>query len=390
MKLNAYGRIGLAAGILGLIGAVLPMATGQAADLVFPSSSAGNVYVVQGGPNTSYATGTELAWNDSRGAYLSAAEVPTRPSDYEPLRLPAVSGATQAVTFISAQGEENDRTKWKAYSDLVDLGGKGVLLPQVTPGYQSYGLKGDVVKATGGFYSLGVAYVKDNAQTVVSAYFTTISVTPVTGAWKFASPAGTSGPSPSASPTATTTTPAATSLGLTASAAKYAGDKVTFTAKITPAAAPGSVQFYDGAKPIGTGSLAAGTATLATSSLAAGTHAVKAVYVANTAYAGSTSNTVTLTLVKKASFKKVGKVTVSGTAKVGKTLKAKVSGTWSPKPSKYAYQWLAGGKAISKATKSSYKIAKAYKGKTITVKVTATKTGYVTVTKTSKATKKVK
>ncbi|MCL3816895.1 hypothetical protein [Aeromicrobium wangtongii] len=79
---------------------------------------------------------------------------------------------------------------------------------------------------------------------------------------------------------------------------------------------------------------------------------------------------------------------VTGTAKVGKTLKVKV-GSWSPKPS-FRYQWYAGGKKItSKGTKASLKLTARQKGKKITVRVTARKTGYTTVSKTSKATKKV-
>jgi hypothetical protein len=79
---------------------------------------------------------------------------------------------------------------------------------------------------------------------------------------------------------------------------------------------------------------------------------------------------------------------ITGTAKVGKTLKVKV-GTWSPK-AKYAYQWYANGKAIKGATKATLKLKKAQKGKKITVKVTGKKSGYNAVTKTSKATKKVR
>ncbi|MCD9199908.1 hypothetical protein [Aeromicrobium wangtongii] len=79
---------------------------------------------------------------------------------------------------------------------------------------------------------------------------------------------------------------------------------------------------------------------------------------------------------------------ITGTAKVGKTLKVKV-GSWSPKPS-FSYQWYAGGKKItSKGTKASLKLTARQKGKKITVRVTARKTGYTTVSKTSKATKKV-
>lgn len=79
---------------------------------------------------------------------------------------------------------------------------------------------------------------------------------------------------------------------------------------------------------------------------------------------------------------------ISGTAKVGKTLKAKV-GTWSPKPS-FSYRWYRSGTAITGATKSSYKLTKADKGKRITVKVTGTRSGWETLTKTSKQTAKVK
>ena len=79
---------------------------------------------------------------------------------------------------------------------------------------------------------------------------------------------------------------------------------------------------------------------------------------------------------------------ITGTARVGKTLKVKV-GAWSPRPA-YRYQWYAGGKKITKkGTKSSFKLTSKQKGKRITVRVTGTKSGYVTVTKASKSTKKV-
>jgi len=88
-------------------------------------------------------------------------------------------------------------------------------------------------------------------------------------------------------------------------------------------------------------------------------------------------------------FKKAPAPKIKGTAKVGKTLKANV-GKWSPKPTKYKYQWYADGKKISKATKASLKLKKAQKGKKITVQVTPVKKGYEKYVTTSKATKKVK
>ncbi|MDF1488877.1 hypothetical protein [Tessaracoccus caeni] len=79
---------------------------------------------------------------------------------------------------------------------------------------------------------------------------------------------------------------------------------------------------------------------------------------------------------------------ISGTAKLGKTLTVK-PGTWKPSGVKFSYQWYRNGKKISGATKSTYKISKYNVGKKITVKVKGSKSGYTSVTKTSKATSKV-
>lgn len=79
---------------------------------------------------------------------------------------------------------------------------------------------------------------------------------------------------------------------------------------------------------------------------------------------------------------------VSGTAKVGKKLTVK-AGTWKPTGVAVSYQWFRSGKAIKKATKSTYTLVAADRGKKITVKVTGKKAGYTTLVKTSKSTKKV-
>jgi hypothetical protein len=54
------------------------------------------------------------------------------------------------------------------------------------------------------------------------------------------------------------------------------------------------------------------------------------------------------------------------------------------------YQWYRGSTAIKGATKKTYKLTAADKGKTVKVKVTGAKSGFTTVSKTSKATAKVK
>jgi hypothetical protein len=86
---------------------------------------------------------------------------------------------------------------------------------------------------------------------------------------------------------------------------------------------------------------------------------------------------------------RAAKPIIEGTAKVGKKLKAK-AGAWAPKGVKLTYQWYRSGKKITKATKATYTLGKADKGKRITVTVTGKKSGYTTAAKTSKATAKVR
>lgn len=75
--------------------------------------------------------------------------------------------------------------------------------------------------------------------------------------------------------------------------------------------------------------------------------------------------------------------TISGTVKVGKTVKAKVAS--STAGATLTYQWNRNGAPIAGATKSSYKLVKADKAKKLTVTVTATLTGFDALSKTSAA-----
>lgn len=104
-------------------------------------------------------------------------------------------------------------------------------------------------------------------------------------------------------------------------------------------------------------------------------------------YTGMLEDSDTPTPTTK-SFTKMHAPTISGTTKVGKTLRAKVK-AWTPKAS-FGYQWYRSGVAIAGATKSSYKLVGTdYRAK-ITVQVTGTRSGYTAAVKTSKATKAVK
>ena len=82
--------------------------------------------------------------------------------------------------------------------------------------------------------------------------------------------------------------------------------------------------------------------------------------------------------------------TIKGTAKVGKTLRIRSKGSWTPSPSSYSYQWLRNGKVVKKATKTSYRLTSKDKGKRITVRVTARKPGVPSTSAISSRTGKVK
>ncbi|MGY3318154.1 hypothetical protein [Arthrobacter sp. TE12232] len=77
--------------------------------------------------------------------------------------------------------------------------------------------------------------------------------------------------------------------------------------------------------------------------------------------------------------------TVTGTAKVGSTLTAN-SGVWGPAPVTLRYQWYRSGVAISGANAATYKLSATDAAKTLTVKVTGSKSGYTTYSRTSVAT----
>jgi hypothetical protein len=177
--------------------------------------------------------------------------------------------------------------------------------------------------------------------------------------------------------------PASTSTSLSVSPSSVKkGKPVTLTATESAGAAhaAGKVQFKDNGQSLGSKvpvSTANGKAILKTSALAPGKNKITAVFTPTdtTSFASSTSPAKTVT-VNKVALKNTGKPTLSGPHKVGK--KEKVNhGSWSPHASKYSYQWYLGGSKIKHATKSSYKPVSQDRGKKISCKVTAKKSGYI-------------
>lgn len=95
--------------------------------------------------------------------------------------------------------------------------------------------------------------------------------------------------------------------------------------------------------------------------------------------------TSTAVLVKGAAPKATTAPSITGTAIVGKVLTLS-RGTWTPTPTSYTYEWYADGKLITGATRTTFTLTAAQRGKRITVKVTAYRTGHLTGTATSPAT----
>ena len=79
------------------------------------------------------------------------------------------------------------------------------------------------------------------------------------------------------------------------------GDTVTFTATVTPLAATGTVEFFDGATSLGLPvALSGGTASLSTAALTVGDHQITAVYSGDTNNAAGTSAAITQSVIQLA------------------------------------------------------------------------------------------
>ncbi len=106
---------------------------------------------------------------------------------------------------------------------------------------------------------------------------------------------------------------------------------------------------------------------------------VKSGYASRTAVSAASAS---VAASGSSSFTTTGTPTISGTPTVGQTLTAN-PGTWAPTPDSYTYQWNRAGSAISGATGSTYALVSADTNQTLTVTVTAVKSGYTSASATS-------
>jgi hypothetical protein len=100
-------------------------------------------------------------------------------------------------------------------------------------------------------------------------------------------------------------------------------------------------------------------------------------------YADAVSAPVS-TVVATADFAGSPNPTLSGTVRVGATVTARL-GTWSPAPTKVAYQWRVDGKPVTGATAATFVPRATDAGHKLTVGVTATLAGYATLVRSSAA-----
>ena len=87
-------------------------------------------------------------------------------------------------------------------------------------------------------------------------------------------------------------------------------------------------------------------------------------------------------------FTAAPKPSITGTPEVGKTLSVD-TGTWGPAEAVLRYQWLADGENLPGATSPTLTLSELLKGKSITVAVTGSQSGYQTKTVVSDPTKQV-
>ena len=100
-----------------------------------------------------------------------------------------------------------------------------------------------------------------------------------------------------------------------------------------------------------------------------------------------------VTRISPAHVVKPGKLTaktvkISGKTKVGARLKVSTK-AWKPGKVTLKYRWLRNGKAIKGATGKTYVLKRSDRGKRISVKVTGSKAGYTTLSRTSAKTRTV-
>ncbi|HLW17546.1 MAG TPA: Ig-like domain-containing protein [Actinomycetota bacterium] len=270
---------------------------------------------------------------------------------------------TQSSTSLWTTGSASASTVFPNSSAPAPIQGPGFTNPVVTLGSTDGDIasfiQGITPDNTAGYANIFQVRLKDSGPLGAgsgSHYWTAdIMVDTVGGTWQ------------EVYPTVGTTT----TLSVSPTGSQYSGLTTTLSATETPAT-PGSVQFKDGVTDLGSPVAVdgSGLATLDTSSLSVGAHSLSAVFTPTdtTAFVGSTSNTVSYTIIGKPTWQPY----LYGSHKIGLTDSCLAS---FANATSVTYTWYQEGSPIAGATASTYKIAEGYYGKHITCAVDASNPG---------------
>jgi hypothetical protein len=358
-----------------------------------------------GAPNSIDSSGNPIESEDSIGANLYAAEggfTPNTQADYVnvfQIRLytsgPGGAGTT-SNHYWDADVEVSDNTSAATWHEIYPVQGG---LPTATTttinvSPETSATQGQSVTITAtetaddNTHPAGTMEIDDGSQVLTPDGGTTVDSngsaavtlsTLLPGTHSFTATftdtaAGYSG-STTASPTSYLVNPVAAKPTITGTA--RAGDKVTCH-EATTSGETVSFEWLAGTTKAGSGA----SLTIPGSAVGKTLTCRATVKVAGGAPSSATSAGKKVAL--GAPLKAVTKPKLSGSGKVGATEKVS-SGRWSPSASSYHYQWLLNGKAITGATKSSFTIVKKDKGKRLSCRVTARKTGFAPGSATSNA-----
>ena len=272
MKKSVY-RVAAAAAVAGLFATMAPLSAFAATEPTYDTTTDAPIYLMNGDTAERYAPGTQLDWGVAAGVILTAvARDRHHHAGADAFPRSDRRRAHHHRLHLRRRAASGRKSAWKAYGDSATLDGVGVLLPSVWPEYLGNGTP-NAVKAAGGNYSMGVAYLKNNDLTVVSAYYTTINVDAGTGTWKFASPA-VACTTVNTDVTTTTTLVADTT---SVEAGRHSGSDRLGQRQQGPS--HGNVEFFKGTTSLGSVGLAAGSASKTVTVGAVGANTYSAKYV---------------------------------------------------------------------------------------------------------------
>ncbi len=175
---------------VGVVAAALVAGSASLANAAsVPTGSKAGYFLIDSGSGDAVAAGSKLAFTKD----VSGSPVATNTAFDNTKSFEAPADATSVATFIAPRGSEKTKSAWKAFADngfqTSDAGKRVTFMPAARLSSQT---NGDIngVKANGGDYSLGFAFLNNNGNTIASdaIYFTYITVTAGTGEWTFDTP----------------------------------------------------------------------------------------------------------------------------------------------------------------------------------------------------------